>query len=153
MLRRKIEHLLKKLKYEKLGYSRNELAEQKVFFFYFKLSLFLLFLKIWTPVFTFYFCLINLWRNNEYRAMRKKLQKQPFANILQNRCSWEIPALKSLFNKVPDLKTCKFIQKRLQHRCHEEETTEAIVRRYSSKKAFLKILQGSQENTYVRVSF
>ena len=61
--------------------------------------------------------------------------------------------LKSLFNKVTDLKTCKFIKKRLQNRCHEKETTKAVVRRYSSKKMFLKISQFSQENTCVGVSF
>ena len=49
--------------------------------------------------------------------------------------------LKSLFNKVADLKTCKFIKKRLQHRCHEKEITDAVVCRYSSKKAFLKKLR------------
>ena len=37
------------------------------------------------------------------------------------------------------IKTCKFIKKRLQNRCHEKETTKAVVRRYSSKKVFLKI--------------
>ena len=41
--------------------------------------------------------------------------------------------LKSLLNKVADLKTCNFIKERLQHRCHEKETTEAVVRIYSSK--------------------
>ena len=54
--------------------------------------------------------------------------------------------LKSLFNKVAFLKTCKFIKKTLQHRCHEKETAEAVVRRYSSKKVFLKISQISQES-------
>ena len=34
----------------------------KNFFFYFKRSLFLIFLKTWIPVFTFCFWLINLWR-------------------------------------------------------------------------------------------
>ena len=54
--------------------------------------------------------------------------------------------LKSLFNKVAFLKTCKFIKKKLQHRCHEKETAEAVVHRYSSKKVFLKISQISQES-------
>ena len=51
-------------------------------------------------------------------------QKQPFANVLQNRCSEEFhnihrktPMLESLFNNVADLKACGFIKKRLQHRC------------------------------------
>ena len=51
--------------------------------------------------------------------MRKKLKKQQLADILQNRCSCKFhrktPVLKSLFNKVTDLKACKFIWKRLQH--------------------------------------
>ena len=74
--------------------------------------------------------------------MRKKLQKQSFVDILRNRCSQKFrkfyrktTVLKPLFNKVADLKTCKSIKKRLQNRCHEKETTEAVVRRYSSKKA------------------
>ena len=72
--------------------------------------------------------------------MRKKLQKQSFADILQNRYSKKFrkfhrktPVLKSLLNKVAGLKTCNFTNKRFQHRCHEKETTEAVVRRYSPK--------------------
>ena len=49
--------------------------------------------------------------------MRKKLQKQWFADICQNSCS------ESLFNKVTGLKTSK---KRLQQRCHEKETAEGV---------------------------
>ena len=142
MLRRNIEHFLKKRKYEKLGFSELNQTKRN-FFFYFKRSLFLIFIKTWRPAFTFYFWLINLWRNNEHRAMRKKLQKHSFADTLQNKCSQKfrkfhrkIPVLKSLFNKAADLKTCKFIMKILQHRCHEKETTEAAVRRYSSKLVF-----------------
>ena len=36
------------------------------FFFFFQPSVFLIFVKRWTPVFTFYFWLINLWRYNEH---------------------------------------------------------------------------------------
>ena len=43
----------------------NEIAE-KIFFFYFQWSVFFNFQKIWTPVFKFYFWLINLWRGNEH---------------------------------------------------------------------------------------
>ena len=57
--------------------------------------------------------------------------------------------LESLFNKVAGLKTSNFVKKRLQHRWHEKETTEGVVRRYSSKQVFLKISQISQENTGV----
>ena len=93
--------------------------------------------------------------------MRKKVQKQSFADILQNRCSWkfrnfywETPVLESLFCKIAGLKTSNFIKTRLQHRCHEKETTEAVVCRYSSKQVFLKeISQISQENNSVEVSF
>ena len=89
--------------------------------------------------------------------MRKKLQKQQLTDILQNKCSRKfhrkIPVLKSFFNKVTDLKICKFVKKRLQNRCHEKETTEAVVHRYSSKKVFLKISQISQENICVGISF
>ena len=56
--------------------------------------------------------------------MRKKLQKQLLADILQNRLSEKfckflrkIFVLQSLFNKVAGLKTCNFINKRLQHKC------------------------------------
>ena len=66
--------------------------------------------------------------------MRKKLQKQSFADILQNSCSLKFrkfyrktPVLQSLFNKVAGLKTCNFIKKRPQHRYHDKETTEAVV--------------------------
>ena len=48
--------------------------------------------------------------------MRKKLLKQSFADISQNRClknlTEKIPAPESLFNKVACLKTCSFIKKR-----------------------------------------
>ena len=80
-------------------------------------SLFLIKLQIWR--------LANLLRRDfNTGAMRKKLQKQSFAHILQKRCSSKfrefhrkIPVLKFLFNKVAGLKTCNFIKKRLQHRC------------------------------------
>ena len=51
------------------------------------------------------------------------VQKQPFANFLQNWCSQKFrnihrktPVLESLFNKVAGLQVCNFIKKRLQHR-------------------------------------
>ena len=54
--------------------------------------------------------------------MRKKPQKQSFANIhhiLENFTNFaeKTPVLESLLNKVADLKTCNFIKRRLQHRC------------------------------------
>ena len=52
------------------------------------------------------------------------LQKQPFADVFQNRCSYEFrnihrktTVLESLLNKVVDLTDCNFIKKRLQHWC------------------------------------
>ena len=97
---------------------------------------------------------------NEHGVMSSKLKKQSLADIPQNRCPGKfrkfhrkIPLLESLFNQVAGLKICNFIKKRLQHRYHEKETTEAVVRRYSSKWVFLKISQISQENTCVGVSF
>ena len=39
------------------------------------------------------------------------------------------------------------------NKSQEKEATEAVVRGYSSKLVLLKILQISQENTCVRVSF
>ena len=51
-------------------------------------------------------------------------QKQPFADVLQNRCfkkfrniARKIPLLKFLFNQVAGLQTCNFIKKKLQHKC------------------------------------
>ena len=46
------------------------------------------------------------------------MQKQPFANVLQNRCSYKFPnihkkisVLETIFNKVTGLKACNFIKK------------------------------------------
>ena len=51
-----------------------------------------------------------------------KVQKQPFAYLLQNRCSEKLGnihrkahVLESLFNKALGRQTCNFIKKRLQH--------------------------------------
>ena len=79
--------------------------------------LFLIKLQIWRLA-------SSLRRDSKTRVMRKKLQKQSFADILQERFSYKfrnfhrkIPVLESLFNKVARLKTCNFIKKRPQHRC------------------------------------
>ena len=52
------------------------------------------------------------------------LQKQPSADVFQNRCSYEFRSihrrpsvLESLFNKVVELKDCNFLKKRLKHSC------------------------------------
>ena len=46
------------------------------------------------------------------------MQKQSFANVLQNRCSYKfrdkkIFVLEPLFNKVTGLKACNFIKKEI----------------------------------------
>ena len=58
------------------------------------------------------------------RKSGSPFQKQPFADVLQCRCSekWrnirrKTPALESLFNKVPVLQACNFIKMKLQQRC------------------------------------
>ena len=54
----------------------------------------------------------------------QEVQKQPFSDVLQDRCSCgfrnvhrKTPWLESLFNKVAGLKSCNFIKKRLRRRC------------------------------------
>ena len=51
-------------------------------------------------------------------------QKQPFGDVLWNRCSLKFraihkktPVLESLFNEFVGLHVCNFMKKRLQHRC------------------------------------
>ena len=44
----------------KFRISWNEITEKYIFFF-FQPSVFSILVKMWTPVFAFYFCLINLW--------------------------------------------------------------------------------------------
>ena len=80
-------------------------------------SLFLIKLQIWGLAYL-------LRRDSNTGAMRKKLQKHSFADILQKKVflkisqiSQQIPVLESLFNKIASPKTCNFIKKRLQHRC------------------------------------
>ena len=67
--------------------------------------------------------------------MKKKLQKQSFTDILQNRGFLKIrkfyrntPVLESLFNKAAGLKTCNFLKKRLQHRCFSVKFAEYLRR-------------------------
>ena len=55
------------------------------------------------------------WTSSPFLLLPLSLQKQPFTDVLRNRCSQ--PVLESLFNKVSDLKAFKFIKKRLQHKC------------------------------------
>ena len=92
-------------------------------------------------------------RERNYKSSRSQIffkigVLKNFANSTGKYLCWS-----PLFNKVACLKTCNFIKKRLHYRCHEKETTEAVVRSYSSKQMLLKILKISQKNNCVGVSF
>ena len=138
MLQRNIKHFLKKLKYKKLGISRMNWL--KKYFF------------LLPTVFIFYFCkninppLCILFLVD--KSVTQIMNIEPWERHYRSSCSlifFKIGVLKnfanftgkhlleSLFNKVAGLKTCNFFKKRLQHRCHDKETTEAAVHRYSSK--------------------
>ena len=58
----------KKRIYEKLGIS--EKKRLKTIFLYFQQSVFLIFVKTWTPLFTFCFWLTNLWRKEWTYVLR-----------------------------------------------------------------------------------
>ena len=60
----------------------------------------------------------------ECQEFEKKVQKQAFTDFLQDRCYYNLRkfyrktlVLESLFNKVAGFQACKFIKKRLQHKC------------------------------------
>ena len=62
-----------------------------------------------------------LWYNSYISTDLLNKQKQPFAEVLQNRYSSKfrnnhMKTPESLFNKVTDLKVCNLIKQRLQHR-------------------------------------
>ena len=57
------------------------------------------------------------------RLKMKNTEKQPFKDVLENKCSQKIalftekrPVLESLLKKVSGIETCNFIAKRLQNR-------------------------------------
>ena len=61
---------------------------------------------------------------NLYPFQSSKYKKQSFADVLQNKCSWNFCkfhrktlVLESPFNKVTGFQASNFIKKRLQHRC------------------------------------
>ena len=75
----------------------------------------------------------------------KFANSQSFANVLQNRCSknfaLEAPALESLFSKVEGPQLCKFIFKRLQHRCFPMRFAKylrTLFLQYTSGSCFLR---------------
>ena len=72
-------------------------------------------------------------RERNYKSSRSQIFFK--IGLLKNFANFtgKAPVLESPFNKVAGLKTCNFIKKRLQHRCREKETTETVVRIYSSK--------------------
>ena len=62
------------------------------------------------------------------------LKMQPFANVLQNRCSNKFPdihkkisVLKSFFKKVTGLMAGNFIKKEIQHRCFPVNITKSLI--------------------------
>ena len=72
------------------------------------------------------FCLIYFLYALRYRVKHSKQSEfrssrsQKFFKIVfrkTSQYSQETPVLESLFNKVPGLKACILIKKRLQHRC------------------------------------
>ena len=72
----------------------------------------------------------------------KGVQKQPFADVLQNRCPWKFckihrktPALESLFNKVAVLK-------RLHHKCFFMIFVTLLRTRYNKIPYTIKIAFG-----------
>ena len=78
-----------------------------------------------------------------YFEYESTLQKQPFADIFQNRCSYGFRiihritlVLEFLLNKVSDLTDCNFIKKRFQHRCFTLNIANFL------RKAFLQNTTG-----------
>ena len=72
-----------------------------------------------------------LWELSE--LLNSTVQKQPFAYVLQTRCSYEFrnvhrktPTLESLFNKDAGLQACNFIKKRLKRRCFPVNIAEFL---------------------------
>ena len=84
-------------------------------FFYLKSYLFL--------VSVFWVYVMKVLFLEEKVQIASKLQKQPCADVLQNRCSEKIrkfsktPVLESLVNRIAGLQARSFVKKRLQHRC------------------------------------
>ena len=90
------------------------------------LSIFLMYL--WLYIKLNVLVLSDLW--SSWFCSEKFLPKQPFTDVLQNRCSWKFhkilwwtPTLESLFNKVAglqqvtDLQAYDFIETRLHPKC------------------------------------
>ena len=83
-----------------------------------------------------------------------EIQKQSFADVLQNKCSLEFrnvdrntAVLEPLFYKVGALKACNFIKKKLQHRCFSVKFSKF------SKTFFLQNTPGGYFWKYLMNSF
>ena len=84
-----------------------------------------------------------LWHNSYISTDLLNKQKQPFADVLQNRYSQKFrhihrktPVLESFLNKVTDLRVCSFIKQRLQLRCFHENIAKFLITAF-----FIKHLQ------------
>ena len=77
----------------------------------------------------------------------KVVQKQPFADILRNRCPWKFckihrktPVSESLFNKVAG-------PKRLYHKCFSMIFTKLLTKLYNKTPYTIKIAYGQSKST------
>ena len=80
-------------------------------------------------------------------------QKQPFADVLPNRHSWKYgnshrktSVLKSLLNKVADLKDCSFIKKKLWHTCFHVNISKCLRTAFFIKHLWLLLLNRVKTN-------
>ena len=148
---------------------------KKKIFLCFQWSVSLILVKIWTPIFTFYFCLINLWRKLWTYVLRiirdlllyvkidfqVSLNFGPAKEILEIRCQIYI-----LIKKVIILRKMQTTRRTLappffdyfslslnskklvvMRAMRKKLQKQSVVSRYSSKWVFLKISQISQEST------
>ena len=67
------------------------------------------------------------------KKMKGYIQKQQFADVLQNKCSQKLrnihnktPVFEPLFNKIGSLKDCSFVEKRLQHHAIQAPKTSEV---------------------------
>ena len=143
---------------------------KKNFFFYFHRSIFLIFVKIWTLIFTIYFSLISLWRKWWTYALRimivfqVSLNFDPAKEILKMRCNINILVKKVIIlrkvqgtmkTSAPPFFSHFSLSLNRKSNCVIKQSlavnsfSEAVVRRYYLKKVLLKFSQISQENTCV----
>ena len=87
-----------------------------------------------------------------YNAFYKN---QPFAEVLQNRCSWKFrnilrktAVLESIFNKVVGLRPVTFLKKRLQHRCFPVNIAKCFPVNIAKCGCFCFMLRGAYLEPY-----